>query len=515
MSITTQTLQIRRHHPSQFRWQVEVLPALAEGEVLLRLERFGLSANNVTYAALADALRYGDFFPDASQTDWSSLPVWGTASVVSSRSALVERGQRLFGYFPCASLSRLQPAAATTDGFVVERPALPPQYGFYHRYAIAGRDPLDAPALADAMVVLRPLFLTSLLLADYLQDARFADVEQIVISSAGSKTALGLSAALADSSRQLVGLSSRPLPPALQGLAHHDRALSYAQLEQLPRRPTVYVDFRGSAVLRSQLAGHLGPHLQHVLSVGLTDWQGGAAPVPQSDAPHEVFFAPGWAARRSRDPAFAAALVDAYQRLLGKAAACLPIRRCHGQSGICAAWTDLVDGRQDEGTLQVAEFAPAPVALRIESWQPQWAPAFRALNEAWLRRYFAIEPIDARMLADPQGEILGTGGFIYFALLEDRPVGTCALLRHSDGSLELTKMAVDESLQGLGIGRRLIEAAIEQARCENVQLFLESHHRLAAALALYRHMGFEQQTGPKPGSHYQRSDVYMIWREPR
>jgi DNA-binding MarR family transcriptional regulator/predicted GNAT family N-acyltransferase len=138
---------------------------------------------------------------------------------------------------------------------------------------------------------------------------------------------------------------------------------------------------------------------------------------------------------------------------------------------------------------------------------------FYRLNADWLRKYFFLEEIDHRVLSDPEGEILAGGGEVLFALLDGAVIGTCALKVESPGVFELTKMAVDEARQGLGVGRRLLARAIEifQSRGGKT-LFLESSTRLGPALHLYESMGFEHQPALKPDSHYSRSDVYMIWR---
>ena len=94
-------------------------------------------------------------------------------------------------------------------------------------------------------------------------------------------------------------------------------------------------------------------------------------------------------------------------------------------------------------------------------------------------------------------------------------VGTCALLRESPGVYELSKMAVDESFRGIGAGRRLLDAAIAAFhRRRGRELFLESSSRLATALGMYERAGFVLQPGVRPGSHYARADVYMIYAPP-
>lgn len=155
-------------------------------------------------------------------------------------------------------------------------------------------------------------------------------------------------------------------------------------------------------------------------------------------------------------------------------------------------------------------------AVRVVTFQPALREHFYQLNAAWLRKYFYVEEIDDRVLSNPEQEILAAGGQVFFALLGDAVVGTCALMQESDDSCELTKMAVDECYQGLGIGRCLIEAAIgEFTRRRGKTLFLETNSKLAPAIRLYESVGFEHQSTVRPDSHYQRADVYMVWRAPR
>jgi ribosomal protein S18 acetylase RimI-like enzyme len=154
-------------------------------------------------------------------------------------------------------------------------------------------------------------------------------------------------------------------------------------------------------------------------------------------------------------------------------------------------------------------------ALRIVPFDPALREHFYQLNEAWLRKYFYVEEIDHRVLSNPEAEILQSGGAILFAMLGDVVVGTCALLHESDGVYELTKMAVDEQRQGLGIGRALMEAAIAEFRQRRGgKLFLETNSKLTPAVRLYESMGFEHQPSIKPDSHYDRANVYMVWRDP-
>lgn len=154
-------------------------------------------------------------------------------------------------------------------------------------------------------------------------------------------------------------------------------------------------------------------------------------------------------------------------------------------------------------------------AVRIVAFDPALAEHFYRLNAEWLRKYFYLEEIDHRVLSNPYDELVAPGGEVLFATLGDAVIGTCALKYDSPGTYELTKMAVDERYHGLGMGRKLLAAAIDAFKDRGGRvLFLESNRKLTPALKLYESMGFEHQATLKADSHYSRSDVYMIWRDP-
>lgn len=167
----------------------------------------------------------------------------------------------------------------------------------------------------------------------------------------------------------------------------------------------------------------------------------------------------------------------------------------------------------DPGPDSPRDAGAPPDSVRVVGWSPERQPDFYRLNAEWLTKYYAIEPFDHEVLSNPQQHIVDPGGTIVFAMIGDDVVGTGALMRDAPGVYELTKMAVTETHQGLGLGRRLIEALIGEFRARGGRtLFLESQRKLQAALTLYEKVGFELQPGVKPGSHYSRADVYMIWR---
>lgn len=157
--------------------------------------------------------------------------------------------------------------------------------------------------------------------------------------------------------------------------------------------------------------------------------------------------------------------------------------------------------------------AVAAAPLEIVPYEPALKEHFYRLNAQWLERHFRIEDVDRDLLGDPERHVLKAGGVILFARLAGEVIGTCALLHESPGVYELSKMGVDETFRGMGAGRGLLAAAIgEFERRQGRELFLESNSRLKTALRMYEQAGFVMQPTVRPGSHYERADVYMIYR---
>jgi NADPH:quinone reductase-like Zn-dependent oxidoreductase len=276
---------------------VEVdVPEPGDGEALLRVDRVGLTANNVTYAVLGDALHYWRFFPAATEGH-GRVPLWGFAEVVASRTDGVEPGQRVYGYLPPASHLLVRPHRVGASGFRDAGPHRASLPAVYNAYAFTTADPAHEPEREDLQVLYRPLFLTSFLLADQLAGQE-ADV--VVLSSASSRTAYGTAFLLRGGAAEVVGLTSPRNVGFTTSLGCYDRVLPYDDVPSLAAAPTAYVDLAGSTPLRRALHDHLGSDLVLDLVVGVTHQDAspaGALPGPRP----EVFFAPDRVAARTAD----------------------------------------------------------------------------------------------------------------------------------------------------------------------------------------------------------------------
>jgi len=146
--------------------------------------------------------------------------------------------------------------------------------------------------------------------------------------------------------------------------------------------------------------------------------------------------------------------------------------------------------------------------MPIVDFEPAHAPAFKALNEAWISKFFVLESKDREVLDDPQGKILDKGGRIFMAMEDGHAVGCAALLRMTDGGYEVAKMTVSETLRGAGLGRQLMQRCIDVgAEMGATRLYLETNSSLVPALGLYRAMGFRDLA--PADTPYVRADVFM------
>ena len=316
------------------------------GEVPLRVERFGLTANNLTYGAFGDQLGYWQFFdaPDG----WGRIPAWGFGSVTASGVDGIEVGDRFYGYVPMSSTVSLQ-ARLDGPGFTessAARAALPP---LYNRYLRATPERGFPPAHDDANAILRPLFMTGWLIADQLDQAGWYGADTIVLASASSKTAFATAFEL---SGRVVGLTSPANRAFTEGLGCYSRVLTYDEVPALPvDGGVVLVDMAGSAAVRRAVHEHAGDALRASIVVGATHWD---AP-PETEllpgpAP-EFFFAPTHAERRAAElgpRVFQERVAAAWAAFADRDL--LTIEFQQGAEALGRAYDALVEGHADPGT---------------------------------------------------------------------------------------------------------------------------------------------------------------------
>ncbi|MFI5937968.1 DUF2855 family protein [Actinoplanes sp. NPDC051494] len=330
-------------------------PDLAGGEVLLRVDRVGLTANNVTYAVLGDAMRYWEFFPPEPRglgSRWGLPPLWGFADVVGSATPGIVEGQRFYGYLPPAGHLVVRPDRVDERGFrdaSEHRAGLPSPY---NSYRVTTGDPAYRPADEDLLILLRPLFFTSFMLADQVADNDFYGASALLLSSASSKTAYAAAFELRSGGPRLIGLTSAGNVGFTRSLGCYDEVLSYDDIGALAGEPTVYLDLSGAPAVRAGLREHLGDRLVRDIAVGLT------GQVPNAAAAGEVFFAPVQMRKRGQDWGRAELdrrFADSWQRFSRDVAGRIDIRVAEGPEAFRAAWREVLAGRVPPSVGQIVQ----------------------------------------------------------------------------------------------------------------------------------------------------------------
>lgn len=276
--------------------------SLEAGEVLLEIKSFSLTTNNITYAAFGDAMQYWNFFP-TGEAGFGHMPVWGFADVVASTTPGIAVGERFYGYYPIASHVLMHPGRISPRGFYDVAEHRLDLVSAYNQYSRCSQDEVYRADREDLQALFRPLFVTAYMLADYLEDNDWFGAQQLVISSASSKTAYGTAFCLLSEDRiTLTGLTSPRNADFVRGLGCYETTALYDDIETLDvSRPTVYVDFAGDAALRARIHHHFGSALMHDCVVGAAHNAPHSKPVDMPGPAPKFFFAPEQIAKRNKD----------------------------------------------------------------------------------------------------------------------------------------------------------------------------------------------------------------------
>lgn len=338
---------------------------LAPGQVLVKIDRFAFTANNITYAATGVALKYWEFFP--APEGEGIIPVWGFADVVDSQCEEIDVGERLYGYFPMASHLVLEPVHIKDDGFIDgadHRQALSVTYNQYRRCV---QDPLYHPDTEALQMLLRPLFTTSFLLDDFFDDNEFFGANTIILTSASSKTALGLAYLLQrnresrDNNYEIVGLTSPGNQSFVEGLGYYDSVVPYEELESLDSsKSAVTVDLAGNAVVLQRLHGHFNTQLKYSCLVGASHWdQASNESVDLAGPAPQFFFAPSQAEKRIGDwggEAFGGKLALVWNEFTAAANGWMTIQADTGPEALKRVYDEVLAGHMSPNTGYILGF---------------------------------------------------------------------------------------------------------------------------------------------------------------
>ena len=292
---TRTELQVHRRTIGETRLVTSALADLPAGQVRLEIERYALTANNITYAQFGDMLAYWDFYPvfGDDRPTWGHVPCMGWGRVVASNVDGIVTGERYYGWWPMATSIDIA-ATPTGEGFRDDGDHRAPHAPAYRAFQRTDRDPMyTVPDDEPRHSLLRGLFLTGFLAEAFFDSREQFGAEQTLVLSASSKTAI----AYADCARRrgavrVVGLTSAGNVDFVRSLGCYDDVLTYDDVEQVALVPSTIVDMAGAGAVVAALHARLGDRIGHSMVVGKSHHD--APPVAVEGGPTPaMFFAPG------------------------------------------------------------------------------------------------------------------------------------------------------------------------------------------------------------------------------
>jgi hypothetical protein len=378
MADSNQVLEIRRASIGDA--EVHTVPAeeLLDGQIRLRVDRFAVTANNVSYAGAGDMLGYWDFFPSSDPTTWGRVPAVGYAEIVESRHAELPVGGRYHGWFPMAETVTFT-ATATRDGFRDDGAHRQAHAPIYRSYTRTDLDPFDDPAPdgEDRHALLRVLLLTGFLADEFFADsggatadgaAPYFGAEQVIVLSASSKTAIGFSQRAANrDGLAVVGLTSAANAEFVRSLGCYDSVVTYDAIDDaetgLSLADSVVIDMAGNPDVLAAVHHRLGDRIRHSMMIGKSHHDAvptTAAGVLPGPAP-QFFFAPteldrlvqGWGAAEYRRRT-----IEATHEFVDASRAWMTIDQRRGPDGPASAWSSIYGGEVTPDVGVIASFHP-------------------------------------------------------------------------------------------------------------------------------------------------------------
>jgi NADPH:quinone reductase-like Zn-dependent oxidoreductase len=302
--VEARTLETRRDAWDELRIVSNTLPdELTDGQVLLEVDRFALTTNNITYCQVGDLLGYWRFFPTDDEA-WGRVPAMGYATVAASAHPDVQPGERVWGFFPLSTHLLIQAGKTNPYSFTDVSPHREGLAPIYSQFQRAAHNPIYEEAREEQDSLLRGLYLTSFLCEDFLYDNDFYGAQDCLITSASSKTSIALAHAVkARGALRSIALTSARNREFCRGLGCYDEVFTYDDIESLPAsRAAVIVDMAGATEVNAAVHHHYGDQLRYDCRIGSThqgDSWGSAEDLPgPKPAP---FFAPAQAGKRAAD----------------------------------------------------------------------------------------------------------------------------------------------------------------------------------------------------------------------
>jgi hypothetical protein len=332
---------------------------LADGQIRLQVQHFALTANNITYAQFGDMLDYWNFYPvtsDPASPTWGKVPAMGWAQIVASNVDGLGVGGRYYGWFPMATSVDIQ-GTPTKAGFRDDGPNRSKHAGAYRSFVRTDNDGLYTGVEDEHRhELLRGLYITGFLIDYFFVNQSYLGVQQAIVMSASSKTALGYAARARETSPhiQLVGVTSTANRSFVEQTGSYDQIVTYDALDTIEAVPSVIVDMAGSGTSVAALHARLGDKIAHSMVVGKSHHE--AAPVTGGPQP-AMFFAPTamdvclaeWGAE-----GYAERTRNGLAAFIEHSKTWMKVEAHHGPDAAEAAWHMLFSGAVEPSTGMIA-----------------------------------------------------------------------------------------------------------------------------------------------------------------
>ena len=348
----SQTVHVLRTDLTQSRIVDTPLAPLGEDEVRLRVESFSVTANNVTYAVVGDAFGYWNFFP--GEGDYGVVPMWGHAVVEASNHSAIAVGERVYGYLPMATHLDVLPIGVSQSGFSDSAAHRLPMSPIYNQYSRLAADLEHDPEHEAERMVFGPLFKTGFLIESMFRREGWYGAEQVVMTSASSKTAMALASVTRDKSPGIrrIGLTSAGNVGFVRLGGFYDEVLAYDDIGTLAQKPSVSVDFAGNSKLLHAIHTALGESLRYSCTVGATHVGAGFGrdngPIPGPTP--TLFFAPDHAVAAIKElgpKAFGESVGASWKSFLGEATGAVAVDERDGLVAAKEAFAATLAGTAD------------------------------------------------------------------------------------------------------------------------------------------------------------------------
>ena len=359
---TVSTLEVQKNKWSETRVVEETMVEeimhgeLAESEVLLKVDRVALTANNISYAATGDSLGYWGFFP--ADEGWGRIPAMGWGEVIASAHPDVLVGERVWGWFPFSTHLKIQAGNVIASRITDVSPHRAEYAPVYAQFDRASANPIYEEAREDQDSLLRGLFMTSWLVEDFLESNDSFGGKACLITSASSKTSISLGHCVQKrGDLAAIGITSKGNVAFCESLGCYDKVVTYDDVASLDAtQPVVMVDMAGSAKVLSDVHHHFSDNMKHSCRIGATHYEEAGSVKDLPGARPEFFFAPTHVKARSAElgaKELMMRLGTAFAEFRNFADGWLRVERSFGPDAVTSIYQVVLAGKTDPASGQI------------------------------------------------------------------------------------------------------------------------------------------------------------------